>query len=249
MTYRNLVIPLALAVSTAACGNSADSASTQASAAPGSTQASTATASHASACLQQHSGTLDTLLAKQAITPYVQGATEDIEANYDKKHSDEISYTWPSDRSRTISVSGTSITIPVSNIISLGGIKTYTKDGYYAQDNNDPVKRFQRAHHNLTAEEKAKARAAINKNMEKESKTTRKIGGAILSKVSSRIMFEPVAGVGDAAAWDLHAKELDILAGETEFSVHVDVSAESEKNKAVARKLAQSILAACADGA
>lgn len=238
MTYRNLIIPLAISVGVAACGNSSDSA-----------QASTSAATQTAVCLQQHTSKLDALLTQQDITPHVQGATQDVEVDYDKEYAHEISYSWPSDRSRTMSVSGTEITIPVSNIISLGGIKTYTERDYYERDENDPVKRFQRAHHNLTAEEKAKARAAITKGMEKEIKTTRKISNAIFGAVSSRITSEPVAGVGDAAAWDVYTKDLDVLTGDTEFNVHVNVSVETEKNQAVAKKLAQSILADCADGA
>lgn len=93
-------------------------------------------------------------------TPRSTSIVADVKANYDKKYSHEISYTWPSDRSRTKSVSGTEITVPVSNVISLGGIAAYTEDDYYARDKNDPVKRFQRAQHNMTAKEKANAQAA-----------------------------------------------------------------------------------------
>lgn len=231
MTYRNLIIPLAFAVSTVGCGSSADSASTQ-----------------AGTCLQQHTGKLDTLLTKQDIAPYAENATEEMETDYDKEYAHEISYSWPSDRTRTMEVSGNEFTIPMSNIISLGGIKTYTERDYYDRDENDPVKRFQRAHHNLTAEEKAKARAAIKKEMQNKGETAGKLADSIMGATSSKNTFKPVAGVGDAAVWDRQAKRLVVLTGETEFRVHVGVSDETEKNQAVAKKVAQSILADCAGG-
>lgn len=233
MTYRGLIMPLAIVASAAASGYPS-----------GAAQAATSTATKAGACLQQHIGKLDTLFTQQVISPYVQGAVQDVEADYDKEYS-EVLYSWPSDRTRTMSVSGMEITTSVLNMIRLGGITTYTESDHYDSDEDDPVKRFQRGHHNLTAEEKAKARAAINESMKDESEKTRKIGNKILGAAISRIMFEPVADIGDAAAWNIRTKELDVLTGETEFSVQVDISAKNERNKAVAKKVAQSVLSDC----
>lgn len=87
----------------------------------------------------------------------------------------------------------------------------------------------------MTAEEKARARAAINESMKDESETTRKIGNAILGAATARITFETVSDIGDVAAWDIHTKELDVLAGETEFSIQVDISADNDQNKTVPR--------------
>jgi len=66
----------------------------------------------------------------------------------------------------------------------------------------------------------------------------RKLGTAILGGVSSRIKFDPVAWVVDAAAWNDPAKTLDVLSGDTEFGAIVDVSADAEKNQAVAKEFA-----------
>ena len=140
------------------------------------------------------------------------------------------------------------IEIPIPNMISLGGIKAYTDSDYYDRDANDPVKRFQRAHHNMTAEEREKARAAINENMKDEDENTRKIANKVLGAATARIMFESVADIGDAAAWNIRTKELDVLTGATEFSVQVDVSADNEENKAVAKKLTLSSLDDCKGG-
>lgn len=234
MTYRNFTTPFAIAALAAACGYPLDTA-----------QAATSATTEVEACLQQHIGKLDTLFTRQVIAPYVQAAAEEMEVEYDKEYSHELSYSWPSDRTRTMSVSGMEIETPVSNMISLGGITTYTESDYYGPDKNDPVKRFRRGHHNMTAEEREKARTAINENMKDEDEKTRKIANKLLGAATARIMFEPVADIGDAAAWNIRTKELDVLTGATEFSVQVDVSAENEKNKAVAKKLAQSVLSDC----
>lgn len=85
MTYRNLIIPLAMAVSVAACGNSSDAA-----------HASTSAATDVGVCLRQHTAKLDALLTKSDITPYVRGAATDVEVDYDTKYSHTITYSWPS---------------------------------------------------------------------------------------------------------------------------------------------------------
>lgn len=235
MTYRNPNISLAIAASIAICGYPMDTA-----------RASSASVTGKEACLRQHAGDLDLLLTQQAIAPYVQSASEDVETDYDKTYLDEITYSWPSDRIRTMSVSNNEISIPVSNIISLGGLKTYTEQDYYDRDGDDPVKLFQRAHHNLTKEEREKARAALSKSMEKESEATRMLADMIVGAVDSQVTFESVADIADIAAWNLRNNTLEVLIGETEFDVHVDISADNEKNKTVAKKLAQSVLSDCA---
>ncbi|GAW36253.1 hypothetical protein RA2_03323 [Roseovarius sp. A-2] len=232
MTYRNFIAPFTIAASVAACSFPSDAA-----------QAATSSATEV--CLQQHVGELDTLLTMALIVPYVEGASGEVEVDYDKERSNELSYSWPGDRTRTMSGSTMKIEIPIPNMISLGGIKAYTDSDYYDRDANDPVKRFQRAHHNMTAAEREKARAAIKENMKDEDEKTRKIANKLLGAATARIMFEPVTDIGDAAAWNIRTKELDVLTGATEFSVQVDVSADNEKNKAVAKKLAQSVLDDC----
>jgi len=232
MTYRNFITPFAIAASFAACSYPSDAA-----------QAATSSATEA--CLQQHIGELDTLLTMELIVPYVKGAPEEVEVAYDKERLNELSYSWPGDRTRTMSGSTMKIEIPIPNMISLGGIKAYTDSDYYDRDSKDPVKRFHRGHHNMTAEEREKAAAAINENMKDEDEKTRKIANKILGAATARIMFEPVADIGDVAAWNIRTKELDVLTGATEFSLQVDVSADNEKNKTVAKELARSVLDDC----
>lgn len=236
MTYRNFITPLAIAASAAAYGYSTEAA-----------QAATSTVTGAEACLHQHTGKLDTLLTRQDIAPYVQDADADVETKYDKVHTHELSYTWASDRTLTMSVSGMEISTPMPNTISLGGIESYTESDYYDSEKNNPVKRFQRFHHNLTEEEWAKAKAAMNENMKDESETTRKIANKLLGAANARIAFETVEDIGDAAAWNIKAKELDVLIGETEFSVTADISDDKKKNKAAASELAQAVLSNCTD--
>ncbi|SEL39612.1 hypothetical protein SAMN05421666_3520 [Roseovarius nanhaiticus] len=236
MIYRSFAMPLAIAASAAACGYASDTA-----------HAATSAITEAETCLQRHIGTLDALLTLEHIAPYVKGAPEEVEVDYDKGRSHTLSYFWPSDRTRTMSGSTMKIELPIPNMITLGGIKAYTASHYFDRDAHDPVKRFQRAHRNMTAEERETARAAITENMKDEDEKTRKIAKTLLGAATERIMFEPVAGIGDAAAWNIRTKELDVLTGATEFSVKVDVSADMAKNKAVAMTLAQAVLDVCKD--
>ena len=77
------------------------------------------------------------------------------------------------------------------------------------------VKVFERRYrHNLSQQEKAQARAAINAQMEKQGKKASKLGAAIRGGVSSRIKFDPVAWVVDSAVWNDPAKTLDVLSGD-----------------------------------
>lgn len=230
MSYLERFMPIAIVVGIAAGG-----------------YPSTSAAAGAETCLQQHVGKLDALLTLERVAPYVQSAPQEVEADYDSEHTHEISYSWPGGRTRTMDVAGNEMTFPRPDIISLGGIKSYTESDYYDRDEDDPVERFERGHHNMTAEERENARAAINENMKDESETTRKIANKLLGAATARVMFEPVEDIGDAAAWNLRTKELDVLVGETEFSVSVDISADKEENKAAATKLAHSILSDCTD--
>lgn len=234
MTHRNFMMPLAIAASAAACGYPLDTA-----------QAETSAATEAETCLQQQVGKLDTLLTPELIAPYVKSAPEEVETEYDSEFTDEISYSWPGGRTRSMDVAGSEMTFPRPDTIRLGGITSYTESDYYDRDENDPVKRFQRGHHNMTAEERENAKAAINENMKDQDETTRTIANKLLGAATARVTFEPVEDTGDAAAWNIRTKELDVLTGGTEFTVQVDIGADKEKNKAVAKKLARSILDDC----
>lgn len=207
-----------------ACSSQADS-----------TQASNAQPSGAGHCLQQHAGKLDTLLTKQDIAPYVGDAAGKVETDYEKQFEDHITYTWPSDRTMTMMGS----TYPADSKIGLGGLKTYSGEGH-------PVQWFKSRHHNMTQKEKKKAHAAINAQLQKQGQTAGSAGNAITGAATSGIKFDAVSGVGDAAAWDYLDKALAVLTGDTEFKVFAEVSADTDRNKAVARKLANSILADCA---
>lgn len=237
MIYRNLSIFVAIAIVVSGCGDSSDS------------MKATSHATAESTCLQQHEDSLDTLLTMQSIAPYLNGDAEEVEVEYDTEYAHQLSYSWPSDRTRAVSVGSRKMQVPTANVISLGRLNTYTENDYYQKDNNDPVKVFQRFNHNMTAKERARAREALGKALDGQDKATKEIGKAMVGTTTSpTIRYETIDGVGDAAAWDVKAERLNVLTGATTFAVRVSISADVKDNQAAAKTLAKSILANCATG-
>lgn len=77
------------------------------------------------------------------------------------------------------------------------------------------------------------------------STSERKTGGALVGTLTSDVAYEPVTGIGDAAAWSVDDSRLVVLKGRTTFKVEAHVSGDKATNLTLARKLAGEVLAKC----
>lgn len=199
----------------------------------------------ATSCFERYSTQYDKLLTKADISKQYPIDFAKAEKEYDTTNTspsyEEMVYSWPSERTRTLEVMGNQYTLPVDNKIGVGSIR------FFSEDEKFPLKRF-KSMYDLSDVEKENAQKSIAKEVDKHGeldkpskKTAKKLTGSILSNMK----FTPVNGVGDAAVWDYMESGLIVLKGRTRFTVFVDVGTDHKKDVALAKELAKSILAKC----
>lgn len=196
-------------------------------------------------CFERYSTKYDKLLTKADISKQYPVDFSKAEKEYDTTNTpssyEEMVYSWPSKRTRTMEVLGRKYTLPVDNKIGMGSIRFFSEDEKY------PINRFT-SMYDLSDTEKEKAKESIDKEVDKKEqldkqskKTAKKLTGSILSNMK----FSPVEGVGDAAVWDYMESSLIVLKGRTRFTVIVDVGTNHQEEVNLAKKLAKSIMEKC----
>lgn len=155
-----------------------------------------------------------------------------------------VKYEWPSDRKQTIKVGNGDMEVdrPYSLVVSLPS---------EVNDPADPVRSFNLSHRNITPEQAAKAKAAMDeafkKRAEKEGldassqKIGRRLGDSLMDKATQR-KFETVTGLGDAAFWEPTDRKLDILNGTLQITITADIADSDDDCKARAIQVAQLLL-------
>jgi len=199
-------------------------------------------------CLLSYQTKLDQLLPKATIEKYYGQSLSAAELEYRKSAKypkyDRYLYSWPSNRTRTIKVSfgDGSLTAPEQNVIGLSWL-----DEFEAKRYPDPLKRFREFYRTPTEAEKKQMAEVLDKELTKRGHNTgdRKTGAAVGGTLADNTIYEDVAGIGDAAAWQVTDKKLVVLKGRTTFHVHANVSADKNVNLALAKKLAADVLAKC----
>lgn len=199
-------------------------------------------------CLLSYQTKLDQLLPKATIEKLYGKSLSAAELEYRKSAKypkyDRYLYSWPSNRTVTIKVSfgSGSLTAPEQNVIGLSWL-----DQFEAKYYPDPLKRFRQFYRTPTEAEKKQMAEVLDKELAKRDHGTgdRKTGAAVGGTLADNTVYEDVAGIGDAAAWQLTDKKLVVLKGRTTFHVHANVSADKNVNLALAKKLAADVLAKC----
>lgn len=201
----------------------------------------------AASCLLDHQEKPCALLTPallQAFTP--EGL--DLQGEQSDYGSPSCRYNWEGGRERTFSVGSMSMTAPMPDTASLGGIRRLNPENGTAQQQFGNMYRprteaeqdAQRARAAETAQRVAKEKSGGNERVEKAA------AEAATSMFGSQT-WEAVPGVGDAAAWGGFGKmrQLHVLSGSTEFVVTLDRSNDAAARRADAVQLAQALLQAC----
>ncbi|GAB2775947.1 hypothetical protein GCM10027275_18870 [Rhabdobacter roseus] len=201
-------------------------------------------------CLFEYQTRLDQLLTKDEIAQHfpedLSKATYKYETKYAPVNYQQAIYTWPSERIRKLKIGDRTMEVPSHNRLGVGDISQYKPD-------QNALNIFKSSYRTLTEEEKVKAREAMQEGLEKHTKddgkklsdTEKKAGNTLGGSLTDMAQFDSFEGIGDAAAWDAMDRALIVLKGRTVFRIYADVSADPQENKALAKKLAEVVLAKC----
>lgn len=202
-------------------------------------------------CIMSYIGKYDELLTESDIKKHFKGDLSQAEKEYTISSSeknrkrDVYTFSWPSDRTRTMTVGNSKMELPVFNQI---GLQWVGDDLYTIANKSTPVEQFKAFYRNASQEEiDAAMKIAETKIKEKEGLTKEQAGNAVdMAKgMSAETKFESVEGLGDAAAWVIKENKLVVLVGKITFQVIAEVSADGASNLELAKTLASEVLAKC----
>lgn len=238
-------IALVGAISTAMLVLSACSEST--SQAPGGTESVPAKATAASVA---SSSGLDACLLKVKETP-CDLITESVVRSVISSDA-ELSF-----QSVNLGAASCSVSWSAGRKAKFGNLELETDDNLQLsqiqQLNPDPVRAaasFAAATRQRTeAERQAMGDAAAKKVQENKgvSEESQQLAQEMARNMLNKLNYEPVSGVGDAAAWGGlgRFKQLMVLSGTVQFLVSANVSENDDENRQQATVLAQALLEAC----
>lgn len=209
------------------------------------------TQAQAKKCLLQYQTKLDQLLPLAVIQQHYKGDMSKAQKNYNfspeaKKHdTDSYEYTWPSNRKRKMTFMGNEIEVEENNRIGLSWVGS---DLFLMMRKPTPLESFRAFYRNTTAAEKDAAFKKAEQQLKAkgyDEKTTKAASGMGKELAADNVMFRDISGVGQAASWRIKEKELTVLVEGTTFKITANVSTNDEENIALAKKLANEVLAKC----
>ncbi len=165
----------------------------------------------------------------------------------DHKSYGNVTYRWPSERTKMIKVGTSEMEKKVKNMVRINMPTTLKLYGM-----PDPVSAFNHQYKEITPEQMEKARKAIEDvkaRRDKEagvtpSETEKNATKSVMSGISgaaSKLEYEAVNGLGDAAKWEKSGKKLIILDGDKILSIGCDISGDNNTCRDAAIKLAKKI--------
>ncbi|NBB21743.1 hypothetical protein GVN20_20430 [Runella sp. CRIBMP] len=202
-------------------------------------------------CLLTHQDKYDQLLPLATIQKHYKGdmskAKKEYRVNKTPKYRnhDTYAYSWSSDRTRTMKLMGKDMTVPVSNRI---GLTWVGDDMFKIAKKKSELESFRHFYRNLTQKELDEAFGQAEKQVQNKTNATKEqkaAGMGIAKDMAAATKFENVAGVGEAAVWELGDNELIVLFKGYTFQVIADVSKDKDTNLELAKKLAAEVLAKC----
>ena len=208
-------------------------------------------ASSSVTCVFDFQDKYDQLLPLETIQKHYSGEMSSAKMIYNKSANaegqkrDSYVYSWPSDRTKTIKIGNNEMNVPLPNEI---GIKWLGDDLYKIMNKESAIASFKAFYKTVSQKEveealdKAEAKMLNNEAINEETKSQASDMAAGLSKGAE---YQPVAGVADAAAWDVRDNALIILVGERTLKVVANMTENTEENKALAIKLAGEVLVRC----
>lgn len=202
-------------------------------------------------CIFTYIDKYDQLLPLEVIQKHFDGDMSSAKKKYgvskDPKGQkrDTYVYSWKSDRTKEMEFGANKMNIPISNEI---GIKWLGDDLYKIMDKENAVASFKAFYHTPTQAELdaafTKAEDKITEN-NKVTEDTKEPAMSMAKDLVKGAKYEEVAGLADAASWDVRDNALILLIGDKTLKVVVSVSVDSESNKQLAIKLAKEVLSVC----
>ncbi len=161
------------------------------------------------------------------------------------RNHDTYTYSWPSERTRTMEIAGRKLTVPIDNRVGL----TWVGDDLYKMSKKkSDLENFQSFYRTPTKEELERAFEEADKRVGEQkdvSKDQKNAAMGLAKGMAAQAKFEQVSGIGDAAAWKPNDNELVVLVGGLTFQVIADVSSDANSNLELAKKLALEVLKKC----
>lgn len=203
-------------------------------------------------CLLTYQRKMDEALPLAVIKKHYAGDLSTAKLAYSKSekypHHDTYKYELKTGRTITREVMGMKVNVPETYEIGLAWIERIEE-----KYNPDPVKAFYQMYHTPTAEELARAKEYMDKQLDKKmaekgmtSSGEKKAGKAVSGGIMNRkIEFQKIPDLGDGASWSVPDNELHVLAGRTKFRIIANTGPDGAANLELARKLAASVLANC----
>lgn len=193
-------------------------------------------------CIAEHANNPCQLLTPELVKDAHPSAPDSLEIE-EIPSLNSCAYSWPSERTRILKVSTFEVETPVPNRVAISWIRQMEPERAHEQ--------FQLTYRPLSDTEKAEALTAMQAQLDKQGaglpEDQRSLASDIGKELIEASRFEPVAGVGSTAAWDAGSlgNSLKVLDRDTEFGIEVNISADVEKNRALAIAVANRVLATC----
>ena len=162
-----------------------------------------------------------------------------------KYDRDTYEYVWDSKRIQKMKLMGREMEVPSPNRI---GLKWVGSTLFTIMKKATPIESFKAFYRNTTAKEKEEAFKKAGEEMKKkgyDEKTTKTATSMAKELSSHEVVFKEIAGIGDAASWQIKNKQLTVLVGKITFQVMVEISENDDENLTLAQKLAQEVLNKC----
>lgn len=197
----------------------------------------------ASSCLMQAAQAPCEILTAGMIAPLLPEGVEMPQAEAKEFAGvHRCTYTWDGGRTRTTEVSTMSMELPVPDEVRL------TRIQQEASDPNKAASQFQARYSTRTDAEKAEmAKEASERAAEKVDGEHQDMASDFAARLINSLAFEPVANLGDVAAWGGAGKNrsLHVLSGTVSFEILVNRSSEPEQRKQDSVQLAKDVLETC----
>ena len=157
----------------------------------------------------------------------------------------ECRYSWSGGRQQSVQIGAMSMEVETDDQVTLSNIRPLEVD--------DPVQTFRFSHRTPDAEQQAQMNAMARERADEALKDKQLSDGAAeavrsaAGSMASKIQWESIEGLGDAAAWGGlgRFKLLEVLVGNTTFSIDAQVANAETDRRDAAVAVARAIVARC----
>lgn len=236
------LLAISLILGLTACGGE--------SAAPSSAQVATpakaSVPSSVSSCMARAIEAPCDVLTEAVIRAALPQVTQALTQSADNVAGAACTLTWTAGRQTTLKAGQMTMDVPVDDSVRLSSVRRL--DGRDA-----PAAFFARAHRTPDAEQKARAIAAANAELDKRVEAGEiaaeheNLGKDFAANLMNKITWDAVDGLGDAAAWGGvgRFKTLDVLMGDVQVSLLADTSNEETERRDASIAVARALIAQC----